>query len=207
MNQTGAARLRAWPGHPGHPSPAPAQLRAASATRTRPSRPPSRSAPQPGGGVHRLIDLPGSESWTTARGRLHPYELSRIAGWEKSRLHHRLTRMCTRGLITRERCGSRGMHAVITAKGLAALKEAVPGYTQEVRRLFIDRLTPEQIEQLAGIATTILDNLLADQPPLYTSCPPAGTFCLCVRARWQPHRIVQRGDAAALGTGRQPVWT
>src|SRR6266851_3185575 len=51
-------------------------------------------------------------------GRLRPYELSRIAGWEKSRLHHQLTRMGTRGLITREPCGSRGMYTVITAKGL-----------------------------------------------------------------------------------------
>jgi DNA-binding MarR family transcriptional regulator len=97
-------------------------------------------------------------------GRLRAYELSRKTGWEKSRLHHQLTRMGTRGLITRERCGSRGINAVITAKGLAAIKEAAPGHAQEVRRLFIDRLTPEQIDQLADIATTILGNLQTDQP-------------------------------------------
>jgi DNA-binding MarR family transcriptional regulator len=89
-----------------------------------------------------------------------------MAGWEKSRLHHQLTRMSTRGLITRERCGSRGMYAVITAKGLAVLKEAAPGHAQEVRRLFIDRLTPEQLDQLAEISTTILDTLQGGQPPL-----------------------------------------
>ena len=98
-------------------------------------------------------------------GRLRAYQLSRMVGWEKSRLHHQLTRMCTRGLITRERCGSRGMYAVITAEGLAALKEAAPSHGQEVRRLFIDRLTPEQLDQLGAIATTILDHLQADQPP------------------------------------------
>ena len=97
-------------------------------------------------------------------GRMRAYELSRVASWEKSRLHHQLTRMSARGFITRERCGSRGIYAVITAKGLAALKEAVPGHTQEVRRLFIDCLTPEQLDQFACIATTILGNLKAAQP-------------------------------------------
>jgi DNA-binding MarR family transcriptional regulator len=97
-------------------------------------------------------------------GRLRPYELARMAGWEKSRLHHQLTRMSSRGLIIRERCGSRGMYAVITPKGFAVLKEAVPGHSQEVRRLFTSRLTAEQLDQFAGIATTILDNLKADQP-------------------------------------------
>jgi DNA-binding MarR family transcriptional regulator len=96
-------------------------------------------------------------------GRLRAYELSQMTGWEKSRLHHQLTRMCTRGLITRERCGSRGINAVITAKGLAAIKEAAPNHAQEVRRLVIDRLTPEQIDQLAEMSTTILDTLQADQ--------------------------------------------
>jgi DNA-binding MarR family transcriptional regulator len=62
---------------------------------------------------------------SAAEGRLRAHEVSRMVGWEKGRLRHQLTRMCTRGLITRERCGFRGMYAVITAKGLAALKEAV----------------------------------------------------------------------------------
>jgi DNA-binding MarR family transcriptional regulator len=99
-------------------------------------------------------------------GRLRPYELSRMIGWEKSRLHHQITRMSTRGLTIRERYGSRGIYAVITAKGLSALKEAVPGYACEVRRLFADRLTPEQLDQLADISGTILDSLQADEAPL-----------------------------------------
>ncbi|RKT90085.1 DNA-binding transcriptional regulator, MarR family [Saccharopolyspora antimicrobica] len=98
-------------------------------------------------------------------GRMRVYELGRVAGWEKSRMHHQLTRMSGRGLITRERCGSRGMHAVITAKGLATLKDAVPGHAREVRRLFVDRLTPEELDQFADTAAKILDNLQADQSP------------------------------------------
>jgi len=96
-------------------------------------------------------------------GRLRPYELARVAGWEKSRLHHQLTRMSTRGLIIREPYGSRGRYAVITPKGLAALKDAFPGHAAEVRRLLTGRLTPEQLDQLTGIATSIRDHLKADQ--------------------------------------------
>ncbi|MDF5751492.1 MarR family transcriptional regulator [Spongiactinospora sp. TRM90649] len=97
--------------------------------------------------------------------RMRSYELGRAAGWEKSRMHHQLTRMSRRGLIARERCGSRGIYSVLTEVGLAALKEAVPGHAQEVRRLFIERLTPEELEQFADLATKILSNLEADQPP------------------------------------------
>ncbi|RSN11190.1 transcriptional regulator [Streptomyces sp. WAC 05977] len=98
-------------------------------------------------------------------GRMRVYELGRAASWEKSRMHHQLTRMGKRGLVTRERCGSRGMEAVITANGLTALKQAAPSHAREVRRLVVDRLTPEELDQFAGIATTILEHLQEDQPP------------------------------------------
>ncbi|WP_067170352.1 MarR family winged helix-turn-helix transcriptional regulator [Microtetraspora niveoalba] len=97
--------------------------------------------------------------------RMRAYELGQVAGWEKSRMHHQLTRMERRGLVARERCGSRGIYAVLTAEGLAALKNAVPGHAEEVRRLFIDRLTPDELEQFADIAAKVLDNLYAHQPP------------------------------------------
>src|SRR3954467_14210938 len=64
--------------------------------------------------------------------RMRQYELGKAAGWEKSRLHHQLARMSNRGLVARERCGSRGMDAVLTADGLAALEKAVPGHAEEV---------------------------------------------------------------------------
>lgn len=101
----------------------------------------------------------------TPDGMMRPYELGRVIDWEKSRVHHQMTRMCNRGLITRERCGSRGMYAVITTKGLAAIKEAAPSHSSEVRRLVIDQLTPDELDQFADISTKVLENLRADQPP------------------------------------------
>ena len=97
--------------------------------------------------------------------RLRVYELARIAGWEKSRMHHQFTRMGNRGLTVRERCGSRGMEAVITQQGFAALEEAAPDHAQEVRRVFIDRLTPEEFDQFAAIAGKILNGLREDLLP------------------------------------------
>ncbi|GAA3220301.1 MarR family transcriptional regulator [Nonomuraea helvata] len=98
-------------------------------------------------------------------GRMRSYELGRAAGWEKSRMHHQLVRMHRRGLVARERCGSRGIYSVLTEEGLAALKQAVPGHAEEVRRLFVDRLTPDELDQFADLAAKILDNLEADEQP------------------------------------------
>jgi DNA-binding MarR family transcriptional regulator len=92
-------------------------------------------------------------------GQLRAHELGRRLGWEKSRLHHQLTRMCGRGLVERHSGGSRAIYAAITNVGRAALTAAVPRHTKQVRRLVLDRLTPQQIDQLAEISRTILDGL------------------------------------------------
>jgi DNA-binding MarR family transcriptional regulator len=94
-----------------------------------------------------------------AGGRLRAYELGRRLGWEKSRLHHQLTRMCGRGLIQRHSGDGRAVYAAITAAGRAALEAAVPHHTRQVRRLVLDQLTPQQVDQLADISRTILNGL------------------------------------------------
>jgi DNA-binding MarR family transcriptional regulator len=70
--------------------------------------------------------------------------------------------MCRRGLAQRHSGDGRAIHVAITAAGRAALSAAVPRHTQQVRRLVLDRLTPQQIDQLADISCTILDGL--DRP-------------------------------------------
>ena len=37
-------------------------------------------------------------------GRLRPFELGHLLGWEKSRLSHHIARMAARGLVRKERC-------------------------------------------------------------------------------------------------------
>lgn len=95
----------------------------------------------------------------TPGGRLRLYELGREVSWEKSRLHHQLTRMAKRDLVDREPCGSRGIEAAITAHGLAVIREAAPGHARAVRQLFVDPVSPAELEQFAEIADTILRNL------------------------------------------------
>jgi hypothetical protein len=56
-------------------------------------------------------------------------------------------------------------HSEERVGGLVQAKEAAPSHAREVRSLFVDRLTPEQLDQLADFATTIVGHLQADQPP------------------------------------------
>jgi DNA-binding MarR family transcriptional regulator len=91
-------------------------------------------------------------------GRMRLFELAAVLGWEKSRLSHHIARMTDRGLVGKERCDSdrRGAFVVVTGHGRREIEAAAPGHVAAVRRLFIDRLTPRQLAEIADIAETIL---------------------------------------------------
>lgn len=103
-------------------------------------------------------------------GRLRAYELGEELGWEKSRVSHQVDRMVHRGLVTRERCPSdqRGLFVVLTADGRRALEAAAPAHVAAVRRLFVDRCTPEQLATLVDVSRAVLDALSEEAPT-----PPA----------------------------------
>ena len=94
-------------------------------------------------------------------GRLRLFELGRILGWEKSRLSHHVARMAGRGLVTKERCGPdrRGAFVVVTERGRKEIEAAAPGHVDAVRRLFVDVLTPEQLEAVGEAADAVLAGL------------------------------------------------
>jgi DNA-binding MarR family transcriptional regulator len=100
-----------------------------------------------------LIGLTESEE-----GRLRLFELGRNLGWEKSRLSHHIARMAQRGLVTKEACDAdrRGFHVVVTPAGRRAIEAAAPGHVDAVRRLFVDRLSPKQLDALASVADAVL---------------------------------------------------
>lgn len=97
-------------------------------------------------------------------GRLRQFELGEVLGWEKSRLSHHVTRMADRGLVVKEPCESdrRGAFVVITKHGRREIAAAAPGHLREVRRLFVDQLTPRQLDAVADIAEHVLA-VLADE--------------------------------------------
>ncbi len=94
-------------------------------------------------------------------GRMRLFELGAVLGWEKSRLSHHVARMAERGLVTKERCGDdrRGAYVVVTKQGRQAIADAAPRHLETVRQLFIDRLTPSQLETIGTAAEVVLAGL------------------------------------------------
>ena len=97
--------------------------------------------------------------------RMRMFELARGLGWEKSRVSHQIARMVERGLVRKEKCGAdrRGAYVVMERQGRKAIEAAAPRHVETVRRLFIDRLTPEQLDSLAEAAETVLEVLEAEE--------------------------------------------
>ncbi len=94
-------------------------------------------------------------------GRLRLFELGRVLGWEKSRLSHQVARMAARGLVKKEKCDSdrRGAYVAVTRQGRKEIGAAAPGHVATVRRLFVDVLTPEQLDVVADAAEAVLAQL------------------------------------------------
>lgn len=94
-------------------------------------------------------------------GRMRLFEVAGTLGWEKSRASHHVGRMAERGLVKKEKCGSdrRGAYVVVTKRGRAEIEAAAPGHVAAVRRLFVDRLTPSQLDAVAEAAEIVLAGL------------------------------------------------
>lgn len=92
-------------------------------------------------------------------GRLRISELASGMNWERSRVSHQLRRMESRGLVERAGCpeDGRGSFVGITETGRKAIEQAAPEHVDEVRRLVIDVLTPEELQTLGRINAKLLE--------------------------------------------------
>jgi DNA-binding MarR family transcriptional regulator len=93
--------------------------------------------------------------------RLRMTELADATSQSRSRLSHQISRMESRGLVRRDNCegDKRGTFAVLTDLGIQAIKQVAPDHVEHVRRHFIDRLTPRQLEEVRDAFEPIVDYL------------------------------------------------
>ena len=81
--------------------------------------------------------------------------------WTRTRVSHHVRRMEQRGLVARTPCegDARGAIVGLTEQGWEAIVTAAPDHVRSVRENLIDLLTPEQVETLGDIATTVIERL------------------------------------------------
>ena len=91
--------------------------------------------------------------------QLRMNELAALTATSPSRLSHAVAALKDRGWVIR--CPAeqdrRGQLTRLTPAGLAAVERIAPGHVVEVRRLVFDQLTLDEVDQLARIATKLLD--------------------------------------------------
>lgn len=93
--------------------------------------------------------------------RLRTGELAELLAWEKSRVSHQIARMEKRGLVERSDCDedARGTWIGLTAEGRRVFLRATREHSAEIRRYFLDLLTPEERETIQALSTRVLDEL------------------------------------------------
>ena len=93
--------------------------------------------------------------------RLRMTDLADATSQSRSRLSHQISRMEARGLVRRDECegDKRGTFAVLTGEGMATIERVAPDHVDHVRRHFIDRLTPRQLDEISDAFQPIVDYL------------------------------------------------
>lgn len=89
------------------------------------------------------------------------------------RLSHVVRRLEERDLVQRFPCpdDARATNARLTAAGWDKVVQTAPGHVAVVRESVVDALTPEQVDQLTGIAEAILGRI---DPDHRVAAPMAG---------------------------------
>ena len=96
--------------------------------------------------------------------RMPARDLCNTLGWEKSRVSHQVRRMQKDGLISREPNpdDARSTMVCLLPAGRAAIEKAAPRHVEDVRRNFIDLLTPAELDMLAALNERVLHHLATD---------------------------------------------
>lgn len=86
-------------------------------------------------------------------------DLARLTASSPSRLSHAIAALEQRGWVERQQCAEdkRRQFVTLTEGGAAMLEEVAPSHVAHVRELIFDRLSPEQVRQLAEIGRALVD--------------------------------------------------
>ncbi len=92
--------------------------------------------------------------WRTPGHETRVADLVEALGWEKSRVSHQLTRMESRDLVAPTRSGPSGRRTgiALTAHGRSVIQEALVVHGSNIRRHFLDELTPAQANTIRSWA-------------------------------------------------------
>jgi DNA-binding MarR family transcriptional regulator len=93
--------------------------------------------------------------------RMRMTELADRTAQSRSRLSHQVSRMESKGLVSREDCegDKRGTFAVLTAHGTDTIATVAPHHVASVRKHFIDQLDEAGLAALNGACEPVLGQL------------------------------------------------
>ena len=96
--------------------------------------------------------------------RLRMSDLANSVTNSPSRISQRIDRLSRDGLVERVRCDTdaRVWWVELTDAGRTKLEATAPGHVAEVRDVFIDRLSPDEVAALAKILPRLADSLQND---------------------------------------------
>jgi DNA-binding MarR family transcriptional regulator len=98
--------------------------------------------------------------------RLRMAMLADSLSHSRSRVTHTISRLEKAGLVVRESCLSdgRGVEAILTEQGVAALHEAAPTHVAGVRAFLVDLAAEEDFAALGRVFDTVTDKLIEGNP-------------------------------------------
>lgn len=98
--------------------------------------------------------------------RLRMAVLADSVSYSRSRVTHTVARLEKAGLVTRTACVSdgRGVEAVLTDAGRAALEAAAPTHVAGVRAFLVDLADEEDFEAVGRVFNAVADKLVEGRP-------------------------------------------
>jgi DNA-binding MarR family transcriptional regulator len=95
-------------------------------------------------------------------------ELARQVLVSRSRLTYRVDRLAEVGYVTREECEDdrRGLWAILTESGAAALEGATESHQDDVERWFLTHMSDEDLDMMTEVMQRIDESLSGNRPSI-----------------------------------------